>query len=228
MKPSFELPHHWPNTTDIERLPSVKKILLRLTGENQDVEVVRYDQELSSTKSNYGMYIDNILACLLKPQESSTNTLTHVVKLLATHGWEKTDDPSFAYESIQFLASNFATPLQSVVLCYGMSYAKQYINLVQNSYGEAFWKLSNSPDAKKWANILTLVELTLTIPLSNGHVERCFSQMKLLKTDRRTSLGEDRLDHIRIEGPALKKWDATAAVGLWWTSKNQRVNSSAH
>ena len=83
---------------------------------------------------------------------------------------------------------------------------------------EVFWKLFNSPDAKKWANILTLVELTFTIPLSNGHVERCFSQMKLLKTGRRTSLGEDRLDHIlriRIEGPALEKWDATAAVGLW-------------
>ena len=151
-------------TTDFESLPSVKKILLRLTGDSntklyQDVEVVRYDQGLSM-KSNYGMFIDTILACLLKrlkPQESSTNTLTHVVKLLATHGWEKTDDPSFAYESIQFLASNFATPLQSAgVNCALLqpewddmvSYAKQYINLVHNSYGEVFWKLFNSPDAK--------------------------------------------------------------------------------
>ena len=80
-------------TTDFESLPSVKKILLRLTGDSntklyQDVEVVRYDQGLSSMKSNCGMYIDTILACLLKrlkPQESSTNTLTHVVKLFATN-----------------------------------------------------------------------------------------------------------------------------------------------
>ena len=110
-------------------------------------------------------------------------------------------------------------------------YAKQYINLVQNPYRVVWWKLFNSPDAIKWENILALVELTFTIPLSNGHVKRCFSQLKLTKTDRRTSLGEDRLDHllrIRLEGPPLQVWDATTAVGLWWTDKTRRLNSSAH
>lgn len=51
---------------------------------------------------------------------------------------------------------------------------------------------------------LPLVELTFIIPLSNGHVEHCFSQ--LTKINRRTSLGKDHLDHllhIRIEGPHL-------------------------
>ena len=51
--------------------------------------------------------------------------------------------------------------------------------------------------------------------------------MKLLKTNRRNSLGED-FGPYSSEGPALEKWDATAAVGLWWTSKTRRVNSSAH
>ena len=97
-------------------------------------------------------------------------------------------------------------------------YAKEYINLVQDPYRVVWWKLFNSPDAKKWTNILTLVELTFCIPFSNGHVERCFSQLKLTKTNRRVSLGEDRLDQILcvvIEGPPLERWDPTKAVGLW-------------
>ena len=75
----------------------------------QLLELVQYNQGLSLMKSKYSMYIDSILSCLhnqLKSQaNSSTDTLSHVLKILATHGWEKT---SFGYESIQFLASIFA------------------------------------------------------------------------------------------------------------------------
>ena len=92
-----------------------------------------------------------------------------------------------------------------------------------------WWKLFSSPDANKWTNILTMVELTFCIPLSNGHVERCFSQLKITKTNRRVGLGEDRLDQIlriRIEGPPLEKWEPTNAVKLWWTDKTRRVDAS--
>ena len=107
-------------------------------------------------------------------------------------------------------------------------YAKQYINLVQDPYKVVWWKLFNSSDSTKWINILTLVELTSCIPLSNGHVERCFSKPKITKTIRRVSLGEDQLDQIlriRIEGP-LQTRDATNAVGLWWSDKTRRVDAS--
>ena len=74
-----------------------------------------------------------------------------------------------------------------------------------------------------------MVELTFCIPLSNGHVQRCFSQLKITKTNRRVGLGEDRLDQIvriRIEGPTLEKWEPTNAVKLWWTDKTRRVHAS--
>jgi hypothetical protein len=61
--------------------------------------------------------------------------------------------------------------------------------------------------------------------MSNGRVERLFSTMKLIKSDRRSSLSEDRLDHlvrITIDGPSLAQWDATDAVRLWWKSKQRR------
>ena len=43
----------------------------------------------------------------------------------------------------------------------------------------------NRPSTKHWTNILGLVELLFSLPVSNGHLERVFSQ---LKSDRRKSL----------------------------------------
>ena len=227
----------------MDDFPSVKKVVLRLKDDlpatnsktYQGVEVVRLDQSLAFFKSKY---IDCVLACLharLKDSSADTATLTHALKVLATHGWQKTEDASFGIEAVQALGERFAIPLQEAkvncallqqeweVMVY---YAKQYINLVQDPYRVVWWKLFNSPDANKWTNILALVELTFCIPLSNGHVERCFSQLKITKTNRRVSLGEEQLDQIlriRIDGPPLQQWDATNAVGLlWWTDKTRR------
>ena len=67
--------------------------------------------------------------------------------------------------------------------------------------------------------------MLFTIPVSNGHLERCFSQMKILKTDKRCSLSEKRLDEllrICLESPPLSQWDAESAVQLWWQDRTQR------
>ncbi len=61
--------------------------------------------------------------------------------------------------------------------------------------------------------------------MSNGHVERLFSILKLIKTDRRNSLSEDHFDdllRVSVDGPPLDKWQATGAIELWWKSKQRR------
>lgn len=226
-------------TTEMQDLPSVKKVLLRLKDDlsassggtssktYQGVEVMKLDQSLAFFTSNYRGYIDSLLACLherLKDSSADATTLTHALKVLATHGWQKTDDASFGLDAVQALAERFTIPLlEAKVNCALLQqewedmvyYAKQYINLVQDPYRVVWWKLFNSPDAGKWTNILTLAELIFCIPLSNGHVERCFSQLKITKTNRRVSLGEDRLDQIlRSELKALPFRDGMPLV-LW-------------
>ena len=89
-----------------------------------------------------------------------------------------------------------------------MEYAKRYLNLVQDDYKIIWWKLFNAPDSTKWTNILAVVELLFCLSVFNGHLERVFSQLKLIKGERRTSLGEDRLDQlirINVEAPALSQ-----------------------
>ena len=63
--------------------------------------------------------------------------------------------------------------------------------------------------------------------MANGHLERVFSRLKLIKSNRHTCLREDTLDQllrVNVEGPPLAEWDATGALELWWKEKTRRVD----
>ena len=146
---------------------------------------------------------------------------------LVTHGWEKSANTAFGYEALEYVSTRFLVPLENAsVNCAVLNeewdniveYAKRYLNLVQDDYKVIWWKLFNSPDSTKWTNVLAVVELPFCLPVSNGHLERVFSQLKLVKSEQRTCLGEDRLDQlvcISVEAPVLAQWDPSSAVELW-------------
>ena len=68
------------------------------------------------------------------------------------------------------------------------------------------------------------------LPLSNGHLERVFSQMKLIKNDHRINLTENRLDElfrmINCCGPPIDQWDPLKAISEWYKEKTQRVTAT--
>lgn len=100
---------------------------------------------------------------------------------------------------------------------------------MQDDYKIVWWKIFNAVDAKSWHNVLGVIELLFSFPLSNGHLERVFSQLKLIKNDRRINLTEDRLDQlIRIgtDGPPSDKWDSSNAINDWYNDKTRRVTAS--
>ena len=85
---------------------------------------------------------------------------------------------------------------------------------MQDDYRVVWWKLFNCVDASKWSNVLAIVELLFCI---SDHLERVFSQLKLIKTNRHTSIKEDTLDQlvrISVEGPPLSDWDPGCALQL--------------
>jgi len=76
---------------------------------------------------------------------------------------------------------------------------------------------------------LGIVELLFCLPLSNGHLESIFSQLKIIKHDHHTHMPEDRLDQlvrIKVDGPPLGKWDATDALGIWYKEKSRRMSAT--
>ena len=69
-----------------------------------------------------------------------------------------------------------------------------------------------------------LVGLLFTLPVSNGKLERVFSTLKLIKVDKRSSLGNELLDDLLVlnsERVSLKSFNA---ISLWWSDKVRKPN----
>lgn len=100
-----------------------------------------------------------------------------------------------------------------------VEYARNYLSIESEDYHKVWYKLHVCPDASRWKNVLVLCELAFSLPFSNGTVERMFSSLKLIKTDRRTRLHCDTLSdllEIRAEGPSLGCFIPDPAVEAWW------------
>jgi hypothetical protein len=100
------------------------------------------------------------------------------------NGWERSRATTFGHEALGAICERFSVPLESAKtdcsLVQGewdnmVDYGKTYLNLVQDDYKLNWWKLFNAVDAKKWTNVLAVVELLFCLPLSNGQLERVFS-----------------------------------------------------
>jgi len=66
-----------------------------------------------------------------------------------------------------------------------VDYAIQFLSLTTMDYQAVWWCLFNCPNSQEWKNGLNLVELFFSLPASNGKVERIFSQLKTIKSEKR-------------------------------------------
>jgi hypothetical protein len=231
-------------STPFEELPSVKKVLGRVkdeagcvTYQGQDLKM--HTQGLTFLKAHQIEWFEAVDSCIEnRVKTGEAGILAHAITILATHGWNRSPTPAFAYPALAAVCQCFFTPLESSSVDISqvqgewddmIEYSRQYINLVRDDYKVVWWKLFNCADASKWSNILAVVELLFCIPVANGHVERVFSHLKLIKTNRRSSMKEDTLDHLlwaNLEGPPLANWDPACTMLLWWREKVRRVNRS--
>lgn len=76
-----------------------------------------------------------------------------------------------------------------------------------------------------YPNILLVVKIALLIPLSNAHVERIFSQVKLIKNNLRNKMHLNTLDDhlmILLNGPEIEDFDFLKAYENWECKKTRR------
>ena len=94
--------------TPFEELPTVKKVLERIQQEDgtvsyQTAELKLYEAGLEYIKSHHVEWVEAIEACLLQRLKSQTpelELLTHAITILATHGCQQSESPSFAYAAL--------------------------------------------------------------------------------------------------------------------------------
>ncbi|XP_054543895.1 sperm flagellar protein 2 isoform X2 [Talpa occidentalis] len=95
------------------------------------------------------------------------------------------------------------------------------------------WDFVNSVYLHKYPNILTLVDLVLTLPASSAEAERGFSQMKRTKSQMHTKITADGMTDlliIQLNSPDINNFDPRKAIHLWNTrtpssTRNTRPNS---
>lgn len=176
---------------------------------------------------------------------SDVEMLRSILVFLDTQSWCKSgDSESDELEEInaavEYITTHFREPLEAVSMNISsirdeieeiVDYARKYLSIRTESYQTIWYKLHVAPDVSKWPNVLVLCELLFSLPFSNGRVERIFSSMKVIKTDRRTNLLTETLSdlmEIQVEGPALLDFSASSAVQLWWEDccTTRRVNQA--
>ncbi|XP_045296364.1 uncharacterized protein LOC123577953 [Leopardus geoffroyi] len=87
------------------------------------------------------------------------------------------------------------------------------------------WDFVNSVYLHKYPNILTLVDLVLTLPASSAEAERGFSQMKRAKSQMRATIKAESMTDlliIQLNSPDINHFDPRKAIHLW----NTRTPSS--
>ena len=159
-----------------------------------------------------------------------------IITVLATQGWEKLVRECTQLDGLRRLISHFTIPLESAGIdCskipeefeHVLLYAIEFVSLFTLEYRSVWWRLFNSPFSSEWSNALGLMELLLSLPASNGKVERSFSQMNVIKTSKRSLLSNDTLDDLlllTVDGVPLADFNPDAAIDIWWNDKQRRPN----
>ena len=86
-------------------------------------------------------------------------------------------------------------------------------------------EIVHSSSSSEWSNLLALIELLLSLPASNGKLERAFSQMNVIKTNKRSLMSNNSLDDcllLTVDGVPLSSFNPDAAIDLWWSDKQRR------
>ena len=245
---------HKFETRDFEKLPYVKDFLSKLVikgdlHEYQHVELKNFQEVKEYVKNKKTFFLEKVRECIssrIEDEDDSSEMFVHIPKILNCEGWDRNCDESsdsdfdFADDSIEILVNWFKVPLENAGTNFSiphlisqwhilLEYANRFLKLSGVSYLVTWRKLFSSPSKKDWVDILNLIQLLFTIPVSNAKLERMFSKMKRLKTVCRASLGTHQLEHLlRIveDGPSFTSYNVMPAVEFWANQKYRRPNQN--
>ena len=153
-------------------------------------------------------------------------------------GWIRYhDDEEFADMHIETIVNQFEAPLRAnrmdcnmPVLLQEWHSLVEYALKVYRPSTEKYkttWKRLFACEGGDFKNILVVVELCFAMPVSSSVVERCFSTLKQIKTDMRSSLTTETLEgliRISIESPPTESFDVTPAMEAWALETVRRPN----
>lgn len=209
-------------------------------------------KRFQGAKSYYELHCHEYCAavtdCLKSRLEwSDLQIIRDVIFVLATHGWQKIFDEEETSQSegtgdtdvlepLERLGKRFEAPLVAAGADLSqlrqqflemLQYAINFISLATLDYQTVWWRLFHAPNAGEWNSPLVLAQLLFSLPVSNGKLERCFSTLKVIKSEKRSSLSNESLDDLltlNVDAIPLKMFNPDASIELWWKEKVRRPN----
>ena len=240
-KLSSQEPLKWPSVASV-----YSKVKRDINGSSsyQGVVLRRYnDSTISSCKTQALAdlhHLDERMRCRL--EWSDMHLLRSILLVLDTQSWqsqesehandvtELDEDDTLVEikEAVGTISEHFRAPLEAYEVDLSsildetedaVLYARRYLNIQKESYKRIWFLLHNLPDATSWPNLLLMCELLFSLPFSTAKVERLFSMLKVIKTEKRTNLNISSMNdvmEINTEGPSLGNFTADPAIELWW------------
>lgn len=130
------------------------------------------------------------------------------------------DDVAFE-ESVNILKNTYTSDVEVDVLNDEMAHFRILCdNMNKKEMIEKFELVQSLKST--FPNVLTLLEIFFTIPVSNASGERSFSALKRIKTYLRSTISQERLDAlslIHIEGSNLEKLDCNLIIDQFAKNK---------
>ena len=235
---------HWPTYT------ATQKKISEENGENvyQCQALKRVAQAKEHYSSRHQEYCSSVTTCLkTRLAWSDLQLIRDVIFVLETQGWFVDEDDAEAAGSgseqassrepiVRLAEGHFKVPLEGAGVDIDrlpeefheiLLHATQFISLSTTGYQAVWWRLFHAPNASDWSNILTLVRLLFTLPVSNGKLERVFSTLKLIKVDKRSLLANDTLDDLLVlntDRVPMKEFKPDRSIHMWWNAKTRRPN----
>ena len=234
---------------------TVKKIVEEEgESEYQNQELKKYSEAKSYYETNSPQYCLKVTSCIKSRLEwSDMGLIRDIIVMLGTQGWQKLlDDEQVTapqvddvwvpqvnpMDAIDRLVEHFKVPLEGADAELDeirrefeamLSYASQFISLSTLDYQSVWWRLFHAPNSSEWSNILKLASLLFSLPVSNGKLERTFSQLNIIKDKKRSSLGNQSLNDllaVSADKCTLKVFSPDRAIKLWWESKQRPPSQS--
>lgn len=90
------------------------------------------------------------------------------------------------------------------------------------------WEEINYKYGTNQSNVLSLVDLVLTLPAHSADCERGFSRLNYVKNDWRSRLGNvavSDLLYIMLHTPDVKQFDPFPAIRLWNSTAKRRIRA---
>ena len=85
-------------------------------------------------------------------------------------------------------------------------------------------------DTNKWSAVKLVIEICLCTPCSNASLERFFNQLKIVKTDQRTTLSDNSLNsilRIKLRGNSVTEFNnmySDSVLKHWYNQKPRRIH----